>query len=79
MKKQSNGTKAPGVEVPRETVDLSKVDVAQIRKWLEADVQRCISLLIGVSNNKHVLDELAEAFYSNMKVLEAEKEAAGQL
>lgn len=79
MSKQSKETKAPGVEVSRETVDLSKVDVGQIRKWLEADVQRCISLLIGVAENKHVLDELAEAFFSKMKVIEAEKEAAGNI
>lgn len=63
-------------------VDLSKVDIQQVRKWLKNDVQRCISMFVAIADNESVLDELAEAFFSRMKQQLAEvakaKEAPGK-
>lgn len=54
-------------------VDLSKVDIQQVRKWLKNDVQRCISMFLAIADNESVMDEMAEAMFSNFKLQAAQK------
>lgn len=71
--------KKPVKEEAAPGADLSKIEVPQIREWLKADVQRCISLFVAILDNEAVMDELSEIFYSRMKLEQMKKAKEGTL
>jgi len=75
--KENVETKGQGPDVSK--VDLSSIQVPQIKEWLKSDVQRCISLFTALLDNDVILDELAEVFYARMHRAQAIKDKEGKL
>lgn len=88
MTTKSKAAKVPGIEtakvpgVSRETMDqveekLKQLNVDQVRKWMEGDLMRCISLLDTILTNPALMDEMADVIYARFKQHEAAKAKEG--
>jgi len=87
MSKSITGTKAPGANVPRETVagkmksvaEKVKSDEEALREFIKNDAQRCVSLLMAIVENEAILDELVDMFKAQLDNIRAKKEQEGKL